>query len=93
MRKLLASEAIEIDDAFMEAVSKKLSEKKSNENNDEKFYTVKQVAAIVHKHPFTVWSHIKNHNEDTGKHRLKAVKSGKNWLVPKESLDEYLNQS
>lgn len=54
------------------------------ENNNE-FYTVKQVAKLLQVHWQTILNYIKN-----GK--LKAVKLGKGYRIKKEELDNFIKK-
>lgn len=94
MNKLKASAVIEIDDDFLEEITKRMeANTKVSEKNAIKFYTSKQVAEIVKKDVLTVRIHINNFVKGLhDKTQLKAIKKGKSWLISQENLNEYLNR-
>lgn len=51
---------------------------------DGEFYTVKELANYLKVHPRTILNHIRSGD-------IRAFKIGKDWRVPKESLQEWLD--
>lgn len=80
MAKLLASDIIEIDDAFIEKIVTKLNKKDS-----ERVYKTEEVAQIVKKDVQTIRKHIKAS-------LLKATKKGKEYLITHDNLINYINK-
>jgi excisionase family DNA binding protein len=83
IKKLRASDIIEIDEEFIERLAMKMlsiqKEKKSL-----KVYSVKEVAKLTKVTPQTIHSHIKFG-------LLKATKpGGKNYNITEEAYDDYI---
>lgn len=87
MKKLKASEVIDIDDKFIEAVSERLKNKSEakevKKDEVQRVYTVHQVAFKINKKAATVRRHI-------SEGILNATKIGKSWIVTREDLQTYL---
>jgi predicted chitinase len=94
MNKLKASAVIEIDDDFLEEITKRLAANRTSaEKKAIKFYTAKQIAKIVNRDVLTIRIYINNFvNGLDDKTQLKAIKKGKFWLISQENLDLYLNR-
>lgn len=84
MKKLLASQVIEIDDAFIKKLNKKLQLDVDKQIN--RVYTVSQVSHITGQNEYTVRSHIRNST-------LTANKIGKGWYINQKDLDKYLKKN
>lgn len=92
MSKLKASDVVEIDEQFITKVAQKLSASESN-NNLKPTLTTKEVADVLHVGRHTVVRYIESYNEkDKYPHtpKLKAVKSGRSWLIKKTDLELFL---
>jgi excisionase family DNA binding protein len=87
MTKIKASDFLEADDKFIDAVAERI-----NSLNQEKGaqvlkqYSIKNVCDITKKGKQTIGAHIK-------KGLLKATKPGKSWIITHESLMDYLKPS
>lgn len=54
-------------------------------NSSDETFTVKEVALKLKKHPNTVLNYIDNK-------ALKATQKGKNYIITKQALDEFLER-
>ena len=84
MKKLLASQVIEIDDAFIKKIKNTLQLDIDKQIN--RVYTVSQIAKLTGKNEYTVRSHIRNST-------LTANKIGKGWYINQKDLDKYLKKN
>ena len=85
MSKLLASDIIDLDDAFLERIEQRLSQRQKKRQEAKKFYTINEVALLAKTTAQTIRRHIKQG-------LLKASKKGgKSYLVSQQSLDNYFN--
>lgn len=89
MKKLLASDVIEIDDKFLIKIKEALkdSEQKTEKNPSVigNIYTVLEIAEKTKVNRATILRHI-----DSG--ILKASKPAKSWIIKEEDLQVYLNR-
>lgn len=54
-------------------------------NFSEKYYTTKQAAKLLHVDPDTVKRYC-----NAAPPKIKAEKVGRDWMIPKSSLDKYM---
>ena len=90
--KLKASEVIEIDEAFLNALTMKMEQRnKETQGSGPRLYTTEEVAAIVKKDPGTIRIHIRNYHEGYfDKPCLEAEKHGKSYLITEKALETYI---
>jgi excisionase family DNA binding protein len=85
MSKLLASDVLELDEAFLESIYKKLEQRITEIKKIPKFYTVSEVGGILSLTNHSIYRILKE-----GK--LKGKKTGKkSWRISEEQLNKYLN--
>ncbi|MEX0314728.1 MAG: helix-turn-helix domain-containing protein [Allomuricauda sp.] len=91
-QKLLASQVIETDEAFIKKVATEVKRQLDISSDvGEKLYNIKEIAKLgkigtqaVRKH---IWNHLNNYDGT----KLKAEKRGKLWYAKKKDVEEYLN--
>lgn len=92
MKKLKASDVIEIDDDFINVIAKRTAELNFTSAEDSvKTYSAKEVALRVKKDVNTIRIHIRNYINETPGAKLKAFKIGKTYYVAQQDLQKYLN--
>ena len=93
-KPLLASQTIELDDAFIMEVAKRLQE--VDVDNKDLLWSVNDIAKEKGANPQTVRRHIRNYvnDEDVSnpRYRLKATLYGKEYLATKADVEEYLGR-
>jgi hypothetical protein len=85
MSKLKASEIIEVDDDFIDKVTKRLQENQK-EKESLKVYSIKDVSELINRTPQTIHSYIK-------KGLLIATNpGGGKYTITEQALKDYLKQ-
>ncbi|RDY58904.1 hypothetical protein [Flagellimonas nanhaiensis] len=91
--KLLASDIIQADDAFISEVAKKVQKVLQPETKEgERKYTIKEIAKLGKRKPQTVRKHINNwlNNYDGSQLKAEKERNGKLWYAKKKDVEEYL---
>ena len=93
MSKLKASDIIEIDEKFMQDLADKLSKVDSKKDLTPVSLSTNDVANLLNVGRHTVVRYIESYNEPNkypNTPKLKAVKSGRSWLIKKSDLELFL---
>ena len=92
MSRPKASEVVEIDQKFIDQVVKKLYASKPQQDTNT-ILTTKEVAGLIHVGRHTVVRYIESYNQPDkypNTPKLKAVKSGRSWLIEKKDFETFL---
>jgi excisionase family DNA binding protein len=85
MKKTLASEALVIDDAFINKIILKIKEQSPQSKNRDEIYSVKQVGQILGIGGATILKYISNG-------QLPSVKIGKAYKIKSTDLETFIKQ-
>jgi len=93
MKKINASDLINLDDKFMLEVAEKLLKLQSDKDSSKTHLSTTEVANLLNVSRYTVVRYIQSYfspDKYINTPKLKAVKSGKSWLINKSDLGCYL---
>lgn len=85
MKKLKASDFIEIDDEFLDLLEEKIVARTNISNIINRMYTVEQISNATGLQRGSIRRHIKDG-------WLQAKKIGKTWLISEENYNKYISQ-
>lgn len=87
MKKLLASDVVDIDDNFLDQIEERLKgREEAKKYKVNHLYNVDQVARFTSQSTQTIRRHIKDG-------LLEAVKIGKTWLISVENYNNYISKN
>ena len=93
MTKIKAIDLVEIDDEFVTKVAEKLLKLQSDKDSSKAHLSTTEVANLLNVSRYTVVRYIQSYfspDKYINTPKLKAVKSGKSWLINKSDLGCYL---